>query len=611
MRGTVNLISRTIALSVVFMIGFMTLAGFMVGGGYLTYTKVSIEALQELGVDVPTEEYFDDSGAVYVPQMTLQNLVAEIQLLHSMKDTVSITMLVERYGLKIEDDLSPYVGQKYRDMPLVKLLSQETLDDILDTTMVGDLYGYDKEPNPEYIEGDDEGYPYYWYEDGVLLGGMSGIVACYTVRELMDLSPDSLVGSIHIYEALNLTSHEDMNAYIVDGEDRIPVSLDEPITVWTDSSGTSVNGILSAIAPFKITDVEHELNDITIADISAMVSYDGKWYSWQHDSATHDILLTEKNDITAELADLTIDAISGDRLSDEINEMQVSSLLGYTKGDDGKWYNSSNNEVDGMMAAVAGFKVGELDEKIGTVKMGDVAGYTYNEQDAVWYKDGAPATGILASLSDLTIDEMSDEDRLSGKIQTISIADVMGYQKNSDGVWCSKNGDGELVEVSGIMKVLADSSLNDAESTIDNSKMADILGYKEKLDADGNPVKDSAGNAIYVDENGDDVHVLMQKIARTNFSELDGITDTLTIADLIPEEDRSEGYISLLDDAKTLDELPAEIDAKFQSTPIFDFIDAGVIEFETEEERDRVMDAFGPGGSFDGMTIPMLLLAIS
>ena len=291
--------------------------------------------------------------------------------------------------------------------------------------------------------------------------------------------------------------------------------------------------------------------------------------------------------------------------------MTVSSVFGYTQGDDGKWYDSSNREIDGMMSVIAGFKFGELDEKIGTVEMGKVAGYTYDEESGEWRKDGVPATGILAALSDLTVDEMSDESKLSNKIQSISIADVMGYQKNSDGAWCTENADGDLVPVTGIMEVLADSSLSDAESSVENAEMYKILGYKEKLDEDGNPVKDTNGNTLYVDKNGDDVHVLMQKIARTQFSELDTITDTLTIADLIPKEDRSEGYISLIDDTKTLDELPAEIDSKFQSVSISKFIEAGVIEFATDEERDRVLAAFTDGGAFAGYTIPQLLLELS
>jgi hypothetical protein len=202
----------------------------------------------------------------------------------------------------------------------------------------------------------------------------------------------------------------------------------------------------------------------------------------------------------------------------------------------------------------------------------------------VWLDEtSAPATGILAAISDLTVDQVSDETLLSDKIQSVSVADIMGYKKDADGNWCTENSAGELTPVTGIMSVIANSPINQASDEIDDAEMYKIMGYTQKTDEHGNLVFDAQGNPVYIDENGDEAHVLMQKIARTKFSEIDTITDGITVADLIPEEQRATGYISLIDDpaSTTLDSLPEAVDEIFRTKSIYQFIDAGVVEFET------------------------------
>ena len=225
-------------------------------------------------------------------------------------------------------------------------------------------------------------------------------------------------------------------------------------------------------------------------------------------------------------------------------------------------------------------------------------------------ENSAPATGILAAISDLTVDQVSDENLLSAKIQAVSVADIMGYKKDADGNWCTEDSEGNLTPVTGVMSVIADSPINQASDEIDNAEMHEILGYTQKTDEFGNPVTDSQGNPVFLDGDGNEVHVLMQKIARTKFSEIDTITDDITVADLIPEEQRMTGYISLIDDPAntTLDSLPETVDEIFRTKTIYQFIDAGVVEFETEEDRQRVMDKFGPGSGNEDLTISDLLL---
>ena len=623
MRGTVNVVSRPMALILVFVIGFVSLAGFMVGGGYLAFTKVSIEVLQEFGVDIKTDSIFDEESAqVQVSKLTIQNIVDEMRNLYDFKDEVSLTYLKERYGIKIVEKIPDFIDQKYWDMPLAQLFTNETKDEFLDSTFVGDLYKYEKLDNPEYNAELDEGNPYIWKDsEGNELTGISATMASYTLGEVIDISkdPSMLTGELSIADVLNLKQVEGL-AIAMNDESRTPVDtalLNKIPEVWVDENGAQANVMISFIAPCKVTEVEPEMDNLTIGDITSHVLYADEWYEWEYDAECAMILLTPKNDISTELGHVTVKEISGGDLPDAVNDVHLSAVLGYELGEDNKWY-KNGEPISGVMATIADSKVGEIDSRINTVLIGEIAGYTYNEDDGKWYNvvDGVstPATGILAALADLSVDEVTEESKLSASIQSVHVADIMGYQKNEDGKWCTAAEDGTLTEVTGIMSVIADSAVNNVSDTVDNSTMAAILSFKQKVDENGDPVIDSVGNPVYVDSDGEEVHVLMQKIARTKFTDIDSLTDDLTLADIISEEDRTSGYMSLISANTKLDNISAEVNKTFQESTIYRFISADILTFSSPEEKQRVQDAFDPSNEsspFAGMTITELLVYIT
>lgn len=615
MRGTINLISRTIALIVVFTIGFTTLAGFMIGGGYLAYTKISIDVLQELGVAINTDDHFDsDSAEVDITALTIEDWINEFKSLSQLKDTISIQFLADRYGIKVISNLPAFVAQKYRDMPLTQLFSEETKQEFLDTTLVGDIYGYEKTDNPEYDAELDNGNPYIWKDgDGQELIGLAALMSSYTLGEILSISqdPSVLTDDLAIAEVLDLKRISEFSVFIAK-EDTLtevdPSLLSKPIKVWVDSDGNAANGMIGSIAELKITEVETGIDTLTIADITSLVSYSDQWYMWSYDSENNRVLLEERKDITTELADVTVATISEGNLSDEIMDIELNSVLGYTQDPDGNWC-KDGQPVSGLMSSIAEYKVGELDTKVGEVQIGEISGYTYDEETGNWLDENLnPATGILAAISDLTVDQVSDESMLSSKIQSVNIADIMRYKKNDSGEWCTEDSEGNLTRVTGIMSVIADSSISNASETVDDADMYKILGYTQKTDEHGELVLDSSGNPVFVDDNGEEVHVLMQKIARTKFADIDTLTDDMTIADLIPDDQRNNGYMSLIPGTTTLDELPSAVDEVFRTNSIYTFIEKGVVQFESEDDRQKVMDKFGPGSDYNDVTISDLLL---
>ena len=292
--------------------------------------------------------------------------------------------------------------------------------------------------------------------------------------------------------------------------------------------------------------------------------------------------------------------------------------MGYYERD-GKWYTDKEctNPVEGIMGAIAGYTSSNLESGINSVKVAQIVGYY--EHDGEWYTDEActiPASGILGAIAGLTIDDFKNEGTLSDTMKNVEIGDLMGYEKEADGWY--QNGS----KITGIMAAIADSTATSLDADIKTIKIADVLGYEERADGwyqNGSKVngimatiadkevgnlqnvfdetlmgellgyeKGAAipGGGYQWHENGTPVHVLMNKVANCKFDELGSLTSTLTIADLIPEEDRQSGYISLVPADATLEELPAAVNEIFVTKTIGELVEAGVI---TDSQGNKIV----------------------
>ncbi len=589
MRSTISALSKFIALLVAFILGFVSFAGALVGVGYLVYTKVSIDQLEEMGViDIDTSDILSDDAEVSLTALTLQNLVSEIQHLASMKDEVSITLLTNRYGLKLNEDMESYLSQEYRDMPLVQLFSSETVDKIMDETTVGELLGYEKIKNTEYDpENPDSPPEYIWRDNGVELAGLTAKLASYTIKDAVHISPDALMEDMVIADVLNLSKKENLTVYIVDNGVRTEITDIDPIVVWCDENGAPSDGIINALAGFGINDIKTELDTLRIADITGLVAYQNNWYRWKYIESELCIELTLESDITTELAHVTIAQVSNGELQGEIEEVEISAFLGYTKDGD-KWLDETGTPVSGIMASIADYKVGELDTEIGNIQVGELANYTYDEGTSSWVEiadDGTktPATGILAALADLTVDQMTDEEQLSTKIQTVTVADAMGYYVDADGKVYKSSENRE--EITGFMAVIANEEIGNIETSINDSYMGDMLGYTLGQNADGND--------WWMDSNGDPVHVMMNSIANTKFENVDSLSNDLTIADVIPAENLDSGFLQLMDPATRLDEIGESVNDTFNNATLSELMGendgSGVIQIERADELDLII----------------------
>jgi hypothetical protein len=220
--------------------------------------------------------------------------------------------------------------------------------------------------------------------------------------------------------------------------------------------------------------------------------------------------------------------------------------MGYTKGTDGTWYSNyvseahaDNVAVTGILSVLANKKINELNPStIDQIKVGQVLGYKY-ATDAWYDQTNTKVTGVLASLSDLTVGNLSNADLVLEKLRGITLAEAMGYTKGTDGTWYSKyvaEGHADNVKLSGILKLLADKKLNAITSdTIDDILLGDVIGY-------------SYNDNKWYDESEKEVKGMMAMVADLTVGELSNSNAlatklrSLTLADAMGYEQKADGW---------------------------------------------------------------------
>ena len=327
---------------------------------------------------------------------------------------------------------------------------------------------------------------------------------------------------------------------------------------YTDKDCTiPATGILGAIAGSTTDTLESDIKEI---EIGTFVDYyynedDGKWY-------TDKEFTTPATGILGAIAGSTTDT-----LEDDIKEIPIGTFVDYYEKD-GKWYTDKDCTVPatGILGAIAGSTTDTLEDDIKDIPIGTFV--DYYEKDGKWYTDKdctIPATGILGAIAGSTTDTLESD------IKSIKIADVLGYKKDSTG-WYTVDEFDNKNYVSGIMATIADKEVGNLETVFEETLMGELLGYDQGEELPG-------GGYQWL-ENGAPVHVLMNKVANCKFDELGSLVDTLSIADLIPAEDRQSGYISLVPEDTTLNNLPNVVNKIFDETTIGELVEAEVIKLD-------------------------------
>lgn len=464
---------------------------------------------------------------------------------------------------------------------------------------VGAFLGYTE---VEVTDPETAEVSYIWTDaSGVKIVGITAKVADILLTDFMNgtVSFDSLLNDLVIADVLGYEKGEKLPVFMHDNLET-PLVLDEEIEVWY-LEDTPADKIMNAFAGKSLDWISTSVSTLKLADILGYCCYNGEWYIWNVEKVgdSDAIILTpgtpimsqiagttidglgsmentlkdiqigtllgyesicdengehlywstkidengehvKPTGITASIADLTINGLSNGDLQSTIDNIKLADVLGYTQGDDGKWY-KGNDVITGPMAALAGSKISTIANDINGIAIGEMLGHTPvykldengdyvlddNGKKVVdhWVDaEGDAVSGIMGAFVDLSINDMKDSNKIQDSIQHIKVADVMGLYEE-DGVWYNSDGTkatgvmaaiagtevggisnamqtitiGELLDLhkdengvwynsdgtkaSGVIAALADSTVGTLSSEINDVKVGELLNYVH-LDAE-------------------------------------------------------------------------------------------------------------------------------
>lgn len=506
--GTSSIIGKILIVFMVFVLGFFSCFGILIGGGYLAYSRLTLD-----GMGVDTDSLLSDDAEVDLTAMSLSQIIAEFASLK--KDSLSLALLVERYGLILPKEVDDFLTDELRSMALSKVFSKDGAYKVLEEIQFGTLFGYEKADNPAYDANDPDKEPEkIWVHSDTQkrVVGVNGVIADITMAEFFTsgIPTQEIMDGLSIGELMELESKADLPIYLSDADGNLTLVEDiDPIVIWYDSDGQEVATVIGAIANRGIDDLTTEFDELLLGQVLGTVEYKGETYTYDVKRTDKEfIVLSDAESVISEIADLSIEGISGKELNDRVNNMEVASLLNYTRDPvTGKWKDSENRELNSIMAQIASSTVGTINETIDGIAFGEIADLvavdeygnvldhpaTYTGK-ITWYEKGyelggtnnTVATGIIASLADLSVAEMSSESEITKAVKGVLVGDAMGYVKDG-GVWYTD--DTKSTKASNIMAILADSTVGDMNTKVGTITFAEIAGLVA-VDASGNVVDD-------------------------------------------------------------------------------------------------------------------------
>ncbi len=506
--GTSSIIGKILIVFMVFVLGFFSCFGILIGGGYLAYSRLTLD-----GMGVDTDSLLSDDAEVDLTAMSLSQIIAEFASLK--KDSLSLALLVDRYGLILPEEVDDFLTDELRTMALSKVFSKDGAYEVLEEIQFGTLFGYEKADNPAYDATDPEKEPEkIWVHPDTQkrVVGVNGVISDITMAEFFTsgIPTQEIMDGLSIGELMELESKADLPIYLSDAEGNLTLVEDiDPIVIWYDSDGQEVATVIGAIANQGIDDLTSEFDELLLGQVLGTVEYKGETYTYDVKRTDKEfIVLSDAESVISEIADLSIEGLSGKELNDRVNNMEVASLLNYTRDPvTGKWKDSENRELNSIMAQIASSTVGTINETIDGIAFGEIADLVAVDEygnvldhpatytgEITWYEKGyelggtgnTVATGIIASLADLSVAEMSSESEITKAVKGVLVGDAMGYVKDG-GVWYTD--DTKSTKASNIMAILADSTVGDMNTKVGTITFAEIAGLVA-VDASGNVVDD-------------------------------------------------------------------------------------------------------------------------
>ena len=353
---------------------------------------------------------------------------------------------------------------------------------------------------------------------------------------------------------------------------------------WVDAEGNAVSGIMGAFVDLSINDmkdgnkIQDSIQHIKVADVLGLYEEDGVWYNSDGTKATG---------VMAALAGTEVGSIST-----TMQQITIGEMLGLYKDENGIWRNSNGTKASGAIVAIADANVNNLNEKLNEMTLGEFLGYVYLEADDEnansgegWYNYNettntyTKAAGVIGALAG------SNLTSLEANLKLLQVGEIAGYTQGADGKWYNSDNTeatGILAELSNLTvdELTNESALTDA---IRNVTLAEALGYTPVYakDANGDYVIDENGDKAvdhWLDSNNNKITGIMAALAGKPINDMGSAVDTLTL-DQIFGGDKT-GLLSIIPGDTPISQIDGAIDSSLKTSPLQFYIDKGLVSFD-------------------------------
>lgn len=560
------MVLRVIALVVVFVLGMLTSVAGIVGAGVFASTGITLDKLEQLGIVIDTSELFDEDNAnTSLRSLSILDMIKEINDIVAISDTASLDYLTEEYGLILPPKGELALLDALRVLPFSVLFSQAGLEEATNNIYFGELFGYERR---EVVENEDDGVQ----DDDTVEGDQSGDTSTDTEQGGDQSTPEN-EGAAPT-SAVSPSSDNDTADTNDTPTDNTQGDENADDNVDTDNTTDNVQG--------------GEGSDDSVEEIAPKTKY--AWYNPETGE--------KLNGIEPLLYDHTLfEFLSGSfKFEDLITDIRIGDILGL-ENRDGEWYEADGELAHGIKAAIADQTVNTLESSLDTVIVADLMDYVAGEdlpgkKAGKWYSQNesgewTEVTGVMSVLAPKHLGE------LDSALDDVLVGEVMGYTPGTDfeqgkeGDWYKRDENGNWKKITGVMAVLSNKYINDMDGAIDDELMGTLLGYEYIENPDWDETNSDSPQYVWATYNDDKleyepVDSLMNAVSNKKFSEIGNLRQDLTLGDVVGNTDCK--YVNLIGKETHVDELSSKADEVFETSTMGEFVEAGLIQFENDED---------------------------
>lgn len=427
-------------------------------------------------------------------------------------------------------------------------------------------------------------------------------------------------------------------------------TYDETDNVWLNADGTALDATTNAVAKTLITvllngnfKVENAIGELKVGELMGYTrsEADGKWTDKNGNELT--------DAIGKKIADVSTSKLLGGefKVDEELSDLTIGEIMKYTKGEDGIWRDSSNQQISKLMSTFAEIKVSELtngtfnvNDKIDNLFVGDLLEYTYDEINQVWLDGGGNKVNdvIFNNIYSKRMSDMRNGLNINEILEGVKIKEVITINETAPE----------------IMKIIADKNILTLSEEMHTIYVGQLQGYtrhemplEDSYDTivpnevviSGTTVLKKVNNKWYVAKADckDPAHTLATHTSNcykvvwytdnTYSTEVKGINEVISNnamddididaivnnIKLLPyteviDADPNSGALSLISTDTKICDLPDTLSNAVENATIQQLMNAGLLEI-TPANQSKLDTVFG-GNSWESMTFETFISEI-